>query len=89
MEEMEQEIQYATKVNMALATLFDEESGHYIDMNELAEDGKKLKAFIHAFANMSPCMLFNKITGQDQDLLQFNHTANSICFEFAKKEEEK
>ena len=90
MKQQEKYLQYAAMLSGKIAELFDEdsESDYHIDQNELKEDGN-LTDFFHALANVMPCHLFNKITGDDKNTLEFNHTANQLCFQYSKKDDSK
>jgi hypothetical protein len=71
-----------------IAELFDEdsESDFHIDQQELQE-GDNLTHFFHALANIMPTHLFNKITGDDKNNLEFNHIANQLVFQYSKKKD--
>jgi len=69
-----------------IAEIFDEESEYYIDQEELQE-GENLTHFFHALANVMPTHLFNKITGDDKNHLEFNHIANQLVFQYSKKQD--
>lgn len=85
---MEKHIEYAVKIQAALAdVLSNEENQNFIDINEFQE-GENLNHFFHALASVAPCSLFNKITGTENNQLEFNHIANHLCFQFNNKEGE-
>lgn len=85
---MEKQIEYAAKLNDQIAEMFNnEDCDNYIDKTEF-QDEKNLKDFVHAFANFTCCNLFNKLTGNDKNLLEFNQIANQLVFEFATREKE-
>lgn len=44
---------------------------------------ENLKWFIHALANMVPTHIYNKLSGQEKNCLEFNYVANQLVFEFA------
>lgn len=75
--------QYASKIVAQLAELFNEECENYIDINELGE-GNNATDFIHALANIAPNMMAYKLIGEKRNLLEFNHMANQLCFQYAK-----
>lgn len=84
---MEKEFEYAHKISAQIADMFNEdECSNSIDIEELA-NGNNLKCFIHALATIVPCLLFEKLTGQEKNSLEFNHLANMLVFEFLKKVE--
>ncbi|MEL3904433.1 MAG: hypothetical protein P1P63_04910 [Treponemataceae bacterium] len=67
-----------------LATIFDKDSEDFsYDLEQLSNDGE-LTEFFFALACVVPAILFNNITEQDKDYLQFNHLANQLCFQFTK-----
>lgn len=73
--------QWAVKITHLYSELFNEESDHYIGVDAL-EEGENMTSFFHALATVAPNHLFNKITGEDKNNLEFNHIANQLCFQF-------
>lgn len=61
--------------------LFDETSDRYIGGEELSE-GDNATEFIHVLATAAPNYVYRAITGHDVDNLQFNHIANTLCFQY-------
>lgn len=65
-------------------------------LNELINEDDTVKQmvhedltdFIHVITNHVPTMVFNKMTGDDKNLLQVNHIANQLCFQYMTKIEE-
>lgn len=86
MAQNEKHLQYAAMLSGKIAEIFDEESGYYIDQEELQE-GDNLTHFFHALTNVMPTHLFNKITGDDKNHLEFNHIANQLVFQYSKKQD--
>lgn len=84
MAQSEKHLQYAAMLSGKIAEIFDEESEYHIDQEELQE-GDNLTHFFHALANIMPNHLFNKITGDDKNNLEFNHIANQLVFQYSKK----
>ena len=60
----------------------DEDNENFIDLKEV-----DLNEFFHALANLTPCIIYEKITGDQKDLLEFNHIANNLCFQYMSKKE--
>lgn len=86
MAQTEKHLQYAAMLSVKIAEIFDEESEYHIDQEELQE-GDNLTHFFHALANIMPNHLFNKITGDDKNSLEFNHIANQLVFQYSKKQD--
>lgn len=86
MAQSEKHLQYAAMLSGKIAEIFDEESEYHIDQEELQE-GDNLTHFFHALANIMPNHLFNKITGDDKNNLEFNHIANQLVFQYSKKQD--
>lgn len=86
MAQNEKHLQYAAMLSGKITEIFDEESEYYIDQEELQE-GENLTHFFHALANVMPTHLFNKITGDDKNHLEFNHIANQLVFQYSKKQD--
>lgn len=84
MAQTEKHLQYAAMLSGKIAEIFDEESEYHIDQEELQE-GDNLTHFFHALANVMPTHLFNKITGDDKNNLEFNHIANQLVFQYSNK----
>lgn len=87
-EEKEKYLQYAAMINGVLASMFDEDSEWAIDQ-EVLNEGDNLTLFIHALANVAPTLLFNTLTGDNKNQLEFNHMANQLCFQYMTAREEK
>ncbi|MCY1720184.1 hypothetical protein OU798_07510 [Prolixibacteraceae bacterium Z1-6] len=68
----------------AIGSMFEEDSEWNIDQEELME-GDNLTHFFHALANVAPTHLFNQLTGDDKNQLEFNHVANQLCFQYSNK----
>ena len=77
--------QYTAKILIAITEMFDDENENHIDSKELKEENN-LTEFFHALATVAPNFLFNKITGDSKNNLEFNHIANQLCFQFMNKE---
>ncbi len=87
MEEKEKTVEYAEKIIQALGSLFEENSDCFISQEELLE-GDNLTHFFHALGNMVPTNLYHQITGENVNILDFNHISNKLCFQYAKKTEQ-
>jgi hypothetical protein len=75
-------IMYAAQISTVLSELFDEDSVHYIGDLEKID----LTQFFHALASAAPARIFNKLTGSNKNLLEFNHIANQLVFQYSNKE---
>lgn len=74
--------EYAVIILAHLQEMLSGESENKIDIEELADD-KNATAFFHALANLAPTIIYQKLTGQEVDIVEFNHIANRMCFQFA------
>ncbi len=83
---MEKHIEYAIKIREKVLELFEDEYDNSIDINEL-NDEENLKSFFHALSTVVPCDTFNQMVGDNKHHLEYNQLANSLCFEFSKREE--
>lgn len=90
MEKTENYLKYAMIIQGKIAELFDEEneSAYKIDVKDF-EDDKKATDFFHALSNIVPCNLYNKLTGDDCDVLAYNHNANRMIFQYSKSADDK
>ena len=62
----------------------DKESENFINIKEV-----NLTDFIQALSNIVPCYVYNKLTGENMNILEFNHIANKLCFQYIEKEDTK
>jgi hypothetical protein len=72
---------YAVLIQSAIAEMFEDGANNFIDKNDF-DDEQNAKDFLHALANVAPTHLFNKLTNDDKNMLEFNHVANQLCFEY-------
>lgn len=84
---MRKETEYAMLIIDTIANeLADEESSlHRIG----TEVGDNANEFFYALSTLAPLHVYNKLTGEDLDPLEFNHVMNRLIFQFAGKEEDK
>jgi hypothetical protein len=82
--------QYAALIQSHIADMLDpdSESDYKIDMNEFGDE-EKATAFLHALSNIVPCNMYRNLTGEDCDMLGFNHIANRLVVQFIIKQDEK
>lgn len=87
MSKNEKYLQYAAMITGAIGSMFEEDSEWAVDQEELME-GDNLTHFIHALANVAPAHVFNNLTGDSKNHLEFNHVANQLCFQYMNKARE-
>src|ERR1043165_3888247 len=75
---------YCAKIDGAIRSMFEEDSDYHINQSDF-ENSENATAFIHALTTMVPAVLYNQLTGEDVDMLGFNHIANRLCFQFSKE----
>lgn len=73
---------YAQMITSKIIELLDEdiESDLKITFDEF-ENEENFTAFIHALANIMPTVIFNKLSGNALNNLEFNHLANRLVFQ--------
>ncbi len=76
--------EYAILIAAKISELFDEDDESYISEEDLFDD-ENLTQFIHAMANAAPNIMYNNITGDNKNNLEFNHLANGLCFQYMNK----
>ena len=78
--------EYQLKIIAALIEgCFDDEGGdNYISVSEMKES-KTLSEFFHALANCVPVFFYTQFVDDKVNLLDFNHIANKLCFQFLNK----
>ncbi len=86
-EKQEKVLHYAVLIAEAVQTLLDPDNENYIGSVDELEQGKNATHFTQALANVAPAIVFANLTGRDLNLLEFNHMANRICFQYMIKEE--
>ena len=72
--------QYALKLLSQIGEVFQEDCDNYISVEEM-QDEDNATDFIHALANIIPTHFFNKLTGNESNMLEFNHMANALVFQ--------
>lgn len=78
---MSKENEFAIKLLNKVNELFNEEDEHYIEDSDLA---KYTTEFIHAISSLMPNIVYGMLTGYELNLLEFNHLANKLIFQFLK-----
>jgi hypothetical protein len=86
---MEKRFEYAAIISSKIAELLDEtsESGFHISIEELNEDDN-LTEFCHALLNLAPFKIVSNLSNAAKDVLELNHLANRLCFQFLTRNEE-
>lgn len=80
--EEEKLARYGHAILCQIEDLFNDEDDYsYIGREELSKDNN-LTIFFHALATAAPTVIYNKITGDHKNQLEFNHLANQLCFQF-------
>lgn len=80
---MRKEEEYAKKIIAQISEMFNPgESENFIDEQELLDEANA-KAFIHALATVAPNWIYNNLTDENNNSLEFNHIANHLVFEFS------
>ena len=80
---MNKKEQYTLHIFSHLQQLFQEDCENYI---EIIPEDDDLTLFFHCLT-AAGCMLFNRITGNDFNMLKFNQLQNSLCFQYANEKE--
>lgn len=78
---------YASKLISKISEMFNNEDDEfYIDINDFKKDNN-LTDFIQALANVMPNHIYNTIVNDDKNMLDFNHMANHLVFQYSQKED--
>jgi|SRR5690625_742791 len=82
--QLEKSAEYAVKIYAHLLKMFDEseESENFIDLKQVKKDDSATE-LIHAISNIVPQMFYEKFSGEDADMLAFNHICNRLIFQFS------
>ena len=83
MKQRKKEVDYAFKISRKILELFEEDDNYFIDVED---DDFDMTAFTHAMATIAPNLIFTKLTNQEQNNLEFNHIANTLCFQYSNIE---
>lgn len=68
---------YAKKIYAHVAEMFNEESENYIDLSKVIEDNEATE-MMYALANLVPTLIYKHLTGEEVDVLGFNHIMNRL-----------
>ena len=71
-------------IGVIVEHFLDKESEFYV-MDELMEDDENITAFIHALASLAPATIHKQITVSGGDIIDFNHLANRLIFQYLNK----
>ena len=80
MREIEKNIEYASLINSAIFNLFrnDEEQEYcHLELDELNKNDNATEFFIGYLK--AGTVIFNELTGQDRNNLEFTHILNQLC----------
>ncbi len=86
--EREKAVKYAAIILDRLSGLFDEESEDFSINTKDFKNEASMAAFFHALGNLVPQYFLRKLSDPKTDLLDANHTLNSLLFRFGKVKEE-
>lgn len=78
-EDKEKLVEYAALISEAIQEKLDE--------NETDFQSVDWTLFIHALANLVPGSMYNSLTGDNKNTLEFNHLANKLCFQYMDRED--
>lgn len=71
----DKQLQYYTKIAVAINSIFNNDNENYIDV---FEDDFSANDFIHVLATRVPQMVVAKLTNNNYDALEFNHVCNKL-----------
>lgn len=69
---------YATLILTAVEKMFEDDE---LSIQDLME-GDNLTHFMHALGNQVPCHMYYLLTKKQISILDFNHLANKLCFQY-------
>ena len=72
-------LEYAALIQRAVAEAI--ENDEQVKEELMVEEN--FKHFLHAFSTVVPCHLFNSVSADKKNHLEFNHIANHLCFELS------
>jgi len=75
-------IEYGELIFKLLAENIHDKDGTIINLKEIREKGHDSE-FFHALFNIAPHMLYMEATESKIDVLDFNHIANRLAFQFS------
>lgn len=79
--------QYAGKLALHIADIFNEKNPNHIDEKELM-DYENFKQFMFALTTLVPVNIYNAMCETDSNTLEFNHLCNLLVFEYSKLEDD-
>lgn len=84
MSENKKHNEYALKILEKLSELVDEDNDDCLDLEELKE-GDNMTDFSYALLCVAPSFLLQKLTGREDNILQSNHIANQLIYQYKEK----
>jgi len=75
---------YSVIISRCLSQLFDKESEYYVDI----KNDTDFTQFIYVLSVSVPANLYNKLTKENVNHLEFNHISNHLVFQFSKLSDE-
>jgi len=75
---------YSVIISRCLSQLFDKESEYYIDITKDID----FTQFIYALSVSVPANIYNKLTRNNVNHLEFNHISNQLTFQYSKLSDE-
>lgn len=80
-------LSYAAIITAQIGEMFEPECSNNINIADF-DNEENIKDFLYALSTVVPCHLFNKLTGNEKNHLEFNHLCNHLCFEQGTRAEE-
>lgn len=77
----EKQAEYTALILSKIGEIFEENEEF---MKELSEEDN-VTDFIHAMSNMVPTHMHNHLTSSSIQMLEHNHLANRLCFQFGNR----
>jgi len=81
-EEVKPYMRYAMILTQAVSEIVNEDSEYYIDLEEVENNGESTD-LAHALLNVMPSLIASDLMGTPKNLIDSNHVANKLCFQYS------
>lgn len=77
-------IEYAALISAQVQEMFTDDNDNYINPDDF-QDSENFKQFLFALSTVIPAKMYNTLTKDAKNFLEFNHISNHLVFEYSNK----
>ncbi len=74
--------EFTQKITVQVTELFNEDCENHISNEDIE---KYATEFIYALGGLMPSIIYQKLSGEQTNVLSTNHMINQLCFQFTDK----